>query len=73
PDACPSVDFACLNIDTWKRYRGAKGGIDRLARELAPLLTGVPLDDLDNVGWVVHDQKTGQVVSSFRSQERTAA
>lgn len=57
PNAVPRLTYAAISFPDWEAYQRKKGGITSLVREVMPLLTGMTLDELDEVGYLVIDTK----------------
>lgn len=58
PLAVPTLSRAELSEADWLTYQAARGDLAELVREVAPLLTGLSLDELDLLGYAVLDDQT---------------
>jgi hypothetical protein len=64
PGTINAASYVLTRPETWEEYRKAKGGLAPLVREIAPSLTGLSLEELDSLGYVVIDSKTEETLVS---------
>jgi hypothetical protein len=55
PQAAGALTFAKIRSEDWETYRQKKGGLDRWAGEVVPLLTGLDPEQLASLGYSVVD------------------
>jgi hypothetical protein len=64
PGAVNAATYTLTDPETWEEFRRTKGGLAALVRELAPGLTGLSLEDLNSVGYVVVDYEAEKTLLS---------
>jgi hypothetical protein len=56
------VSMVSVDTQTWNDFRKTRGELADLVRQIAPGLTGLSGDQLENLGYVVLDDQSGQTV-----------
>ncbi len=62
PDAIPVLVRGEIGPDSWAAYHAPRADLAELIWELAPILTGVSLADLDDLGYVLLDDDTRETI-----------
>jgi hypothetical protein len=65
PRAAGALTFGKIRSEDWQAYQQKKGGLDRWASEVAPLLTGLDGEQLAALGYVVVDWPSEETLVSF--------
>ncbi len=55
PDSIITTTYSLIDAATWDEFRKKRGDIDLLISEIAPSLTGLTHDQLQQVGYSVFD------------------
>lgn len=66
PDAKPSATTVSINFETWHDYQTSHGGIEDLAREIVPTLTGLKRQALEKLGYALIEDDTGHTLMFVR-------
>jgi len=62
PDALPILTRGEIAAEAWQAYHAPRADLAELVWELAPVLTGVSLADLDDIGYALLDDDTRQTL-----------
>ena len=60
PDAIPSGTSVTIDTQTYADYLRTHSSLDRLVQGIVPVLTGLPAETLDELGYAVIDDATGE-------------
>jgi hypothetical protein len=75
--ACPSANGAAttisVNFETLDDFLRTHGSISGLAREVAPTLTGLKLEDLEGLGYALIEEDTGRTLVYVPPRDLLAA
>ena len=58
PAVRPRTSSAFVDTQTWKDFVATHGGLDDLVKETVPYLTGLTIDQLNDLGFAVIDADT---------------
>jgi hypothetical protein len=64
PDAAPAATTAFIDTQQWSDFLRTRGGLPELVQQLAPSLTGLSSDRLEELGYAVVDTTTDETLVS---------
>ncbi len=62
PEAKGSASTISVNFDTLDDFQAKHGGLENLAREVVPTLTGLSREDLEKLGYALIEDDTGRTL-----------
>lgn len=62
PDAKGRAATVSINFETYQDFKTTHGSIDDLAREVVPTLTGLTLEELQELGYALIEDDTGRTL-----------
>jgi hypothetical protein len=72
PEAVRPATSVAIGTAAWQTYKTAKGGFDRWARDVMPILTGVTLAQIDSIGYALVNAVTFETMVASESQTPAA-